>query len=85
MIDGEFAGAPVFEPAFPAAAIIRHPLASAAEPAAVYAAWTGDWEPRDIEITWQRFAIAQLIPAKTPAVAPLPEFVNTFPTKIRAP
>ena len=38
---GELAGAPVKEVTFPAAAIIRHLLARAEEPAAVYAAWTG--------------------------------------------
>jgi hypothetical protein len=35
MIVGEFAGAPVFEAALPAAAMIKHPLFSAAVPAAV--------------------------------------------------
>ena len=35
MIVGEFAGAPVVDDALPAAAMIRHPLFSAAWPAAV--------------------------------------------------
>jgi hypothetical protein len=35
MIVGELAGAPVFEAAFPAAAMIKHPLLSADWPAAV--------------------------------------------------
>lgn len=39
MMVGELAGAPVSEPAFPAAAIIRQLLSRAEEPAAVYAAW----------------------------------------------
>ena len=42
MMVGEFAGAPVLEAALPAAAMIRQPRVSAAAPAAVYAAWTGD-------------------------------------------
>jgi hypothetical protein len=84
MIVGEFAGDPVFDAEFPAAAMMRLPFANAAAPAAVYAACTGACEPSDIEITTALFAIAQLIPASTPAVAPLPEFESTFPTKIGA-
>src|SRR5258706_12306346 len=59
MIVGELAGAPVFDAALPAAAMMRQPLLSAEAPAAVYAAWTGDCDPSDIEITAQRFALAQ--------------------------
>jgi hypothetical protein len=84
MIVGEFAGDPVFDAEFPAAATMRLPLLNAAAPAAVYAACTGDCEPNDIEITTALFAIAQLIPASTPPVAPVPEFDNTFPTRIGA-
>ena len=67
MIVGELAGAPVrpVGPAFPAAAMIRHPLLNADAPAAVYAVWTGEFDPSDIEIATQRFAIAQFIPAST--------------------
>ena len=86
MIVGELAGAPVRPagPALPAAAMIRHPLLIAAAPAAVYAAWTGAFDPSDIEIATQRFAIAQFMPASTPAVLPEPELLKTLPTKIGA-
>lgn len=77
MIVGELAGAPVFELALPAAAMIRQPLLSADVPAAVYAACTGACDPSDIEITAHRFAIAQFIPARTPAVLPEPVFDST--------
>ncbi len=48
----------------------------------MYAGCTGDCEPSDIEITGQRLAIAQFIPASTAAWVPLPLFVSTLPTKI---
>jgi len=83
-IVGELAGAPVTAAALPAAAIIRQPLLSAACPAAVYDGCTPDCEPRDIEITAQRFAIAQFIPASTLAPTLDPELLNTLPTKIEA-
>ena len=84
MIVGEFAGEPVFDAALPAAATIRQPLLSAAAPAAVYAACTGACDPSDIEITTHRLAIAQFMPARTPPVAPVPEFDSTLPAKIGA-
>ena len=84
MMVGEFAGEPVFEAAFPAAAMIRQPLFKAACPAAVYEGCTGDCEPSDIEITWQRLAIAQFIPASTLAPEPDPELLSTLPAKIAA-
>lgn len=84
MIVGELAGAPVLEAAFPDAATIRQPRPSAAIPAAVYAACTGDWEPSDIEMTWHRLAIAQFMPASTLAELPDPVLLSTFPTKIWA-
>jgi len=84
MIVGEFAGAPVLDAALPAAATIRQPLFRAAWPAAVYAGCTGDCEPSDIEITTQRLAIAQFMPASTLPVAPPPELDSTLPTKIGA-
>ena len=80
MIVGEFAGEPVFEPALPAAAMMRHPRLSAAAPADVYAACTGACDPSDIEITTQRLAMAQFTPASTPPVEPDPELLNTLPT-----
>ena len=83
MIVGELAGAPVLDPAFPAAAIIRQPRVNARAPASVYAICTPVWEPSDIEITWQPLAMAQFIPASTLAEQPLPEFDSTFPAKIR--
>jgi hypothetical protein len=83
-IVGELAGAPVTDAALPAAAMIKHPLFSAACPAAVYDGCTPDCEPRDIEITAQRLAIAQFIPASTLAPTLDPELLNTFPTKIEA-
>src|SRR5262245_44060996 len=85
---GELAGAPagLITPgrllALPAAATIRQPLASADAPAAVYEGWTGICAPSDIEITWQRLAIAQFIPARTWACVPEPEFERTLPMKI---
>ena len=84
MIVGEFAGEPVAEAALPAAAMIRQPLFKAACPAAVYEGCTGDCEPSDIEITWQRLAMAQFIPASTPAPEPDPELLSTLPAKIAA-
>src|SRR5688500_17721041 len=71
-IVGELAGDPVAAPALPAAAMIRQPLLSADDPAAVYAACTGACDPSDIEITAQRLAIAQFMPASTFAVVPEP-------------
>ena len=85
MMVGEFAGEPVLLPAFPAAAMMRQPLRNAAAPALVYAAWTGLWLPSDIEMTWQRLAIAQFMPASTLAPVPLPELVSTLPTKMWTP
>jgi len=82
MMVGELAGAPVKEAALPAAAMIRQPLFSAASPAAVYPGCTDDCEPRDIEITAQRLAIAQFMPASTLAPTLDPELLNTLPTKI---
>src|SRR5215510_6496490 len=86
MIVGELAGAPVWPrgPALPAAAMIRHPLLNADAPAAVYAVWTGEFDPSDIEIATQRFAIAQFMPASTVAEVPEPELLRTLPTKIGA-
>ena len=86
MMVGELAGAPVSPngPALPAAAMIRHPLLKAAAPALVYAVWTGEFDPSDIEMATQRFAIAQFMPASTPAVLPEPELLSTLPTKIGA-
>ena len=90
MIVGELAGAPVgaMVPgrvlAFPAAAIIRHPAASADAPAAVYEGCGPLEDPRDIEITGHRFATAQFIPASTCSWVPPPEFDSTLPTCINA-
>ena len=86
MIVGELAGAPVRPagPELPAAAMMRHPLLMADAPAAVYAAWTGEFDPSDIEIATQRLAIAQFMPASTLPVAPEPELFSTLPTKIGA-
>ncbi len=81
---GELAGAPVEDAALPAAATIKRPLFSAACPAAVYAACTGACEPRDIEITSQRLAMAQFMPASTLPPTLDPELLNTFPAKICA-
>jgi hypothetical protein len=87
---GEFAGDPVgaIRPgrllAFPAAAIIRHPAARAAAPAAVYEGCGGALAPRDMEITEHLLAIAQFIPARTCIWVPPPEFVKTLPTCISA-
>jgi len=67
MIVGEFPGAPVDDAALPAAAMMRQPLFSAACPAAVYAGCTPICAPRDIEITGQRLATAQFMPASTAA------------------
>jgi hypothetical protein len=77
MIVGEFAGAPVGPAVLPAAAMISRPLANAAVPAAVYAGWTPVGAPSDIEITGQRSAIAQFIPAITLAPTLMPEFAST--------
>jgi hypothetical protein len=82
---GELAGAPVATMldgrwlSFPVAAMIRHPRARAAFPALVYDVWTGIAAPSDIEMIWQLFAIAQLIPASTLAIVPDPLLVSTFP------
>ena len=67
MIVGEFAGAPVLDDALPAAAMIRQLLLSAAWPAAVYEGCMAICAPRDIEITAQRLAMAQFMPASTVA------------------
>ena len=82
---GELAGAPVSTPLLPAAAMSRRPLFNATVPASVYAVCTGDCEPSDIEITSQRLAIAQFMPARTLPLTPVPEFVSTFPTKMDDP
>lgn len=82
MTVGEFAGA-IVEPSgplFPAAAMMRQPLLSAAWPAAVYAACGPPGPPSDMLMTTQRLAIAQFIPARIPAMLPVPEFVRTLPT-----
>lgn len=85
MMVGEFAGEPVGAPlSLPAAAMIRQPLFKAACPAAVYDGCTEDCDPSDIEITWQRLAIAQFIPASTLAPEPDPELPSTLPAKIAA-
>src|SRR3712207_727152 len=51
MMVGELAGVPVAVPEPPAAATMSSPLLSAALPAAVYAACTGDCAPSAIEMT----------------------------------
>lgn len=80
MIVGEFAGAMVGPgPLLPAAAMIRQPLFRADWPAAVYAGCGPPAPPRDMLITVQRLAIAQFIPARIPAMVPVPELVNTLP------
>src|SRR5262249_52983966 len=80
MIDGLFAGTPT-NPKLPwarsallqAAAMTRLPAANARRPAASYAWLTGRRSaPRDMEMTRQRFAIAQSMPARICPSVPRP-------------
>jgi hypothetical protein len=82
MIVGEFAGAPVKEPALPAAAMIRRPLLSAACPALVYEGCGPVCAPSDIEMMGQRFAMAQFMPFNTLPPTLEPELLSTLPAKI---
>ena len=70
----------------PAAAMISEPaLQCARRPAAEYGGWAcGTSAPSDMEITGQRLATAQLMPARIPASVPLPELLSTLPAKMSA-
>jgi hypothetical protein len=69
----------------PAAAMISDPRCRARCPAAEYGGWAcGTGAPSDMEMTGQRLATAQLIPARIPASVPLPELLSTFPAKMSA-